>query len=72
MDDVWFILASLFSLVGFAALAYGRRQRRAAPTLVGAALMGYPYFVSSPVALVAIGVLLLGGLVIGSRLEDDL
>jgi hypothetical protein len=72
MDSAWLIWSSLFALIGFAVLVYGRRQRRAAPTLVGVALMVYPYFVSSSWALIAIGVLLLGALVVGSRLEDNL
>jgi hypothetical protein len=33
--------------------------------------MIYPYFVSSSVLLVGIGVLLIAGLVVGSRLEDS-
>jgi hypothetical protein len=72
MDTAWLMWSSLFSLIGFAVFVYGRRQRRGAPTLIGAALMIYPYFVSSSVALIAIGVLLIGALVVGHRLEDSL
>jgi len=72
MDESWLIWSSLFAVIGLAVCAYGRRQRRAAPTLVGLALMVYPYFVSSTVALVSIGALLIGALFVGQRLEDRL
>ena len=72
MDTAWLMLSSLFALIGFAVFVYGRRQRRGAPTIVGVALMVYPYFVSSMGTLIAIGVLLMAGLVVGSRIEDRL
>jgi hypothetical protein len=72
METGWLIWSSLFALIGLAVFVYGRRQRRGAPTLIGVALMVYPYFVSGSVALIAIGVLLLGALVVGNRLEDSL
>jgi hypothetical protein len=72
MDTAWLMWSSLFSLIGFAVFVYGRRQRRGAPTLIGAALMVYPYFVSSSVAVIVIGVVLIGALVVGNRLEDSL
>jgi hypothetical protein len=72
MDAAWLMWSSLFSLIGFAVFVYGRRQRRGAPLLVGLVLMVYPYFVSSVLAIVGIGVLLLGGLFVGARLEDRL
>lgn len=70
MDGAWLMLSGLFSLLGMAVFAYGRRRRTATHTLLGAALMGYPYFVSSLAALIAVGVLLLVGVVVGSRFED--
>ena len=72
MDSSWLIWSSLFAIIGMAVLAYGRRQRRGAPTLVGLSLMAYPYFVSNTIALVGIGVLLLVMLFVGQRLEDRL
>ncbi|MFQ5668104.1 MAG: hypothetical protein ACE5I7_16950 [Candidatus Binatia bacterium] len=72
MNTAWFMWSSLFSLIGLAVFVYGRRQRRGAPTLVGAGLMVYPYFVSSTLALVGIGAGLVCGLVLASRLEDRL
>lgn len=72
MDSTWWLLSSLFSLIGMAVAAYGWRQRLMVPTLVGVALMGYPYFVQGTLAMVGIGVLLLGVLVVGRRWEDGL
>ena len=72
MDTAWFMWSALFGLIGTAVLVYGRRQRRAAPTLVGVALMTYPYFVSSTLGVVGIGALLLAGLLVAKRFEDSL
>jgi len=71
MDTTWLWLSGLFSLIGMAVFAYGRKQRTATHTLIGAALMGYPYFVSSAWALVGIGALLLVGMVVGNRMENS-
>jgi hypothetical protein len=72
MDPTWLLCAALASLIGLAAFVYGRRQRRAAPLVIGVALMVYPYFVSNLWALVGIGVFLIAGLILGSRLEESL
>ncbi len=72
MDAAWLIWSSLFALIGLAVFVYGRRLRRGAPTLIGAALMIYPYFVSSSMVMVVIGILLIGALIVGNRLEDSL
>lgn len=71
MDATWLYLSALFSLVGLAIFTYGRRQRTATHTIVGLALMGYPYFVRGTLPLIGVGVALLIGLVVGSRLESD-
>lgn len=69
MDPTWLTLASLFSLIGMAVGVYGRRQRLVVPTIMGIVLMIYPYFVSSVIGLVGIGVVLVGGAVVGVRME---
>lgn len=71
MDTSWLMLSGLFSLIGFAVFTYGRRQRTATHTVIGIALMGYPYFVTNPYALVGVGVLLLVGITVGNRIESD-
>ena len=69
MDSAWLLWSGLFSVIGMGVFVYGRRQRLGAPLLVGLALMVYPYFVSSTLAVVGIGVLLLVGLYVGNRFE---
>lgn len=70
MDGTWLLLSGLFSLVGLAVAMYGRRQQLITPTVIGVALMGYPYFVDGYLGLIGIGVLLLGLLLVGMRMED--
>jgi hypothetical protein len=69
MNGAWLLLSSVFSLLGMASCVYGRRQRLVIPTILGIVLMIYPYFIDSTPALVAIGVVLLGGVVAGARME---
>lgn len=49
----------LFGSIGLGFLIYGRRQRMVVPLACGLALMVYPYFVSSSLLLVLIGVVLI-------------
>ena len=72
MDTALLMWSGLFSLIGSAVFLYGRRQRRGAPTLVGVALMVYPYFLSTALGIVAVGALLLAGLVVANRFEESL
>jgi len=71
MDAAWLMWSGLFSVLGLAIFTYGRRQKVAAPTLIGVALMVYPYFVSNTYLMVGVGVFLIGGLFVGSRLEGS-
>ena len=71
MNSAWLLVSSLISLMGTVVCLYGWRQRLVVPTLVGVALMGYPYFVSGVGMMIAIGVVLLGLLVAGTRIEDS-
>ena len=50
----------MIGLVGMALLAYGKSQKRAPQIVVGFALLGYPYFVSSVPWMIAIAVGLVG------------
>lgn len=70
-DSTWILLSALFSIIGLAVFTYGRRRRTATHTLIGLALMVYPYFVHGTWALVGVGVALLGAMVIGQRIESD-
>jgi hypothetical protein len=69
MDGAGLFLSFLFSLIGVVVFRYGWRQRLSVPTLIGAALMAYPYFVEGAWAVTAIGVALLVALYFGMRLE---
>ncbi|MDD5629006.1 MAG: hypothetical protein PHU21_08075 [Elusimicrobia bacterium] len=52
----WNIVGNLlFSGLGFVALMFGRRQGRFQPMALGAALMLFPYFVSSTALMFAVG-----------------
>lgn len=56
-DLLW---GMLFGTVGMSFFVYGRRQSAMVPLISGVALMGFPYFVSDTVTLVAVGILLVG------------
>ena len=52
----------VFGSVGFVALIYGKKQASVKAMVIGAALMGYTYFVTNTIALYGIGVLLTAAL----------
>lgn len=54
----------LFSVIGMAAFSYGRKQAAWKPMVLGVALMGYPYFVSTAPWLYGIGAVLTAALLI--------
>lgn len=49
----------IFSSIGMGYFIYGKKQKKLVPLLCGIGLMGYTYFVSSLVLLLALGVVLL-------------
>lgn len=59
MSTAWILWCLLFGSAGLGFFIYGKRQRAVVPLVCGLILMFYPYFVSSTVLLVAIGVTLL-------------
>ena len=52
------IAGVIFGAIGFAAFIYGKRQSSFKAMMIAMALMAYPYFVSNPVAVYAIGIAL--------------
>jgi len=62
MDDtalyIWLFALLLSSCIGWGVWRYGRKQSSATHLILGAALMGYSYFVSNTIALYAIGAVL--------------
>jgi len=59
LDTSSLLWGLLFGSIGLGYLFYGRKQRAVVPLLCGLALMVFPYFVSSNILLVAIGVVLM-------------
>lgn len=58
MNTSLLLWSLLFSSVGLGFFLYGKKQQALVPLFSGLALMVYPYFVSSVILLVAIGVAL--------------
>jgi hypothetical protein len=56
LDGNSILVSLLIGLVGAGCFMYGRRQGRIPAMVVGAALIVYPYFVSSIALMVAIAV----------------
>jgi hypothetical protein len=57
------ILASIFlGAIGFVAFVYGKKQGRVPQMVAGLLLMGFPYFVSNVLVMLAIGAVIVGGL----------
>jgi len=52
------LVVVFFSLVGFAAFRYGKKEGEVRPMLIGAALMVYGYFVSNVWLSLLVGVVL--------------
>lgn len=55
-DPKTLFLGFFFGVVGLVAFRHGKRESNMVCLLLGIALMVYPYFVSSPLATLAIGV----------------
>ena len=49
----------LFGVIGFGYFMFGRKQARTTPLLCGIGLFVAPWFITSPLPLVAVGVLLM-------------
>ncbi len=49
---------TIFSGVGLAAFIYGKKQVSFKPMIIGAVLMGYPFFITNTVAIYAVGAVL--------------
>lgn len=58
MNTSLLLWSLLFSSAGLGFFLYGKKQQALVPLFSGLALMIYPYFVSSTILLVAIGVAL--------------
>ena len=59
MNTTLLLWSLLFSSIGLGFFVYGKKQKAIIPLFSGLSLMIYPYFVSSTLLLVAIGVALM-------------
>ena len=50
------IVGVFFGLIGFSLFMYGKKSQEMQPMLIGVALMVYPYFVSSVLWSVLVGI----------------
>lgn len=55
LDPTILSLGLIFSGIGFVAFRYGRKMELLAPTLIGLVLMAYPWFVTSALGLLLVG-----------------
>lgn len=58
MSTSMLLWSLLFSSIGLGFFVYGKKQKAVVPLVSGLGLMIYPYFISNPILLVAIGTVL--------------
>ena len=58
LDPAWLFLSLVAGGVGFVLFVYGKKQQRWPQLAAGLIFMAYPYFATSVVSLVAIGVVI--------------
>lgn len=59
MNEAWLLWGLVFGCVGLGFFSYGRKQRAVVPLVCGLTLMIFPYFISSTLLLVGIGIALI-------------
>ena len=62
LDPTWLFLSLIPGGIGFVLLAYGKKQERWPQIVSGLVFMVYPYFATSVLSLVGVGVALGVGL----------
>ncbi|MEE8407963.1 MAG: hypothetical protein V3T05_00015 [Myxococcota bacterium] len=73
MLDIEFTVGSIFvgflvGVVGFALFLYGKRQSKFLHLITGIILMVYPYFVPDAVWMAVVGVGIIGGLFVATKI----
>lgn len=63
----WMLASLLVSTVGFGLFLYGKKQTRVPQLIAGIAMMVYPGFVASPALMLAIFVVMCGGVWVAAR-----
>jgi len=59
LNESWLFWGLIFGSIGLGFFVYGKKQRAIVPLVCGLALMIFPYFISSTILLVALGVVLI-------------
>jgi len=59
MDTATLLWGTLFGSIGLGFLIYGKKQKKVVPLVTGLALIGFPYVVTTTVAMVGIGAALM-------------
>ena len=67
LDPAWLMLSLIPSGIGFVLFAYGKKQERWLHVAAGVAMMVYPYFATSVMPLVGIGIAIGAGLWLAVR-----
>jgi hypothetical protein len=68
LDSTWLFLSLITGGIGFVLFVYGKKQGRWPQLAAGLIFMAYPYFATSLLSLVAIGVGIGGALCYAIRL----
>jgi hypothetical protein len=66
-DPTWLFLSLIPGGIGFVLFVYGKKQQRWPHLVAGLALLVYPYFTDSVIALVAVGIAIGLGLFVAIR-----
>lgn len=59
LDTSYLLISLVFSSIGLGYFIYGKKQNHRIAYYVGIALMIYPYAITSPVTMIAIGIALM-------------
>lgn len=55
-DPTWIFLSLIPGGIGFVLFIYGKKQQRWPQLIAGLLLMGYPYFATTVVSLIVVGI----------------
>ena len=58
LDPTFLFLSFITGGIGFVLLVYGKKQQRLPQLVAGVVFLVYPYFLSTPVAVVGVGIAL--------------
>jgi hypothetical protein len=67
LDATWLMLSLIPSGIGFVLMTYGKKQGRTPHLVAGVALLVYPYFATTSLALVGVGAAICGALWVAVR-----